>query len=83
MVRELGPVLTALMVTGRVGSGMAAELGSMVVTPSSSLAASTEGLNYTSARSFSPVPEPGNVALLLAGLGVEGMTLLRRASSKR
>src|SRR5687767_5251959 len=32
MVRELGPVLTALMVTGRVGSAMAAELGSMVVT---------------------------------------------------
>ena len=32
MVRELGPVLTALMVSGRVGSGMAAELGSMVVT---------------------------------------------------
>lgn len=32
IVRELGPVLTALMVTGRVGSGMAAELGSMVVT---------------------------------------------------
>jgi phospholipid/cholesterol/gamma-HCH transport system permease protein len=32
MVKELGPVLTALMVTGRVGSGMAAELGSMVVT---------------------------------------------------
>jgi phospholipid/cholesterol/gamma-HCH transport system permease protein len=32
MVRELGPVLTALMVTGRVSSGMAAELGSMVVT---------------------------------------------------
>jgi phospholipid/cholesterol/gamma-HCH transport system permease protein len=26
MVRELGPVLTALMVTGRVGSGIAAEL---------------------------------------------------------
>jgi phospholipid/cholesterol/gamma-HCH transport system permease protein len=32
MLRELGPVLTALMVTGRVGSGIAAELGSMVVT---------------------------------------------------
>jgi phospholipid/cholesterol/gamma-HCH transport system permease protein len=32
MVKELGPVLTALMLTGRVGSGMAAELGSMVVT---------------------------------------------------
>lgn len=32
MVKELGPVLTALMVTGRVGSGIAAELGSMSVT---------------------------------------------------
>jgi phospholipid/cholesterol/gamma-HCH transport system permease protein len=32
MVRELGPALTALMVTGRVGSGIAAELGSMMVT---------------------------------------------------
>ena len=32
MVKELGPVLTALMVCGRVGSGIAAELGSMVVT---------------------------------------------------
>ncbi|MFH0799298.1 MAG: ABC transporter permease [Pseudomonadota bacterium] len=30
--RELGPVLTALMVAARVGSGIAAELGSMVVT---------------------------------------------------
>lgn len=32
MCRELGPVLTALMVTGRVGSSMAAELGAMRVT---------------------------------------------------
>jgi phospholipid/cholesterol/gamma-HCH transport system permease protein len=32
IVRELGPVLTALMVGGRIGSGMAAELGSMKVT---------------------------------------------------
>jgi phospholipid/cholesterol/gamma-HCH transport system permease protein len=32
MVRELGPVLTALMLAGRVGSGIAAEIGSMVVT---------------------------------------------------
>ncbi len=30
--RELGPVLTGLMVAGRVGSGMAAELGTMRVT---------------------------------------------------
>jgi phospholipid/cholesterol/gamma-HCH transport system permease protein len=32
MIKELGPVLTALMLTGRVASGIAAELGSMVVT---------------------------------------------------
>jgi phospholipid/cholesterol/gamma-HCH transport system permease protein len=32
MVRALGPVLTCLMLSGRVGSGIAAELGSMVVT---------------------------------------------------
>lgn len=32
MITELGPVLTALMVTGRVGSAMCAELGSMRVT---------------------------------------------------
>lgn len=32
LIRELGPVLTALMVAGRVGSGIASELGSMVVT---------------------------------------------------
>ncbi len=32
LARELGPVLTALMVTGRVGSAMAAELGTMKVT---------------------------------------------------
>jgi len=31
LVRELGPVLTALMVTGRVGSAISAELGSMSV----------------------------------------------------
>jgi len=32
MVRELGPVLTGLMVSGRNASGMASELGSMKVT---------------------------------------------------
>jgi phospholipid/cholesterol/gamma-HCH transport system permease protein len=32
MVKELGPVLTGLMLTGRIGSGIAAELGSMAVT---------------------------------------------------
>jgi phospholipid/cholesterol/gamma-HCH transport system permease protein len=32
MIRELGPVLTALMLCGRVGAGIAAEIASMVVT---------------------------------------------------
>jgi phospholipid/cholesterol/gamma-HCH transport system permease protein len=32
VVRELGPVLTALMIAGRVGAGITAELGSMAVT---------------------------------------------------
>ncbi|MDA2925876.1 ABC transporter permease [Acidobacteria bacterium AH-259-G07] len=32
LVRELAPVLTALMTAGRVGSGIASQLGSMVVT---------------------------------------------------
>jgi phospholipid/cholesterol/gamma-HCH transport system permease protein len=32
VTRELGPVLTGLMVSGRVGSAMAAELGTMRVT---------------------------------------------------
>jgi phospholipid/cholesterol/gamma-HCH transport system permease protein len=32
MIKEIGPVITALMVSGRNASGMASELGSMVVT---------------------------------------------------
>ncbi len=32
LVRELGPVLTALIVGGRIGSGMTAEIGTMTVT---------------------------------------------------
>lgn len=32
IVRELGPVLTSLMIAARVGSGITAEIGSMVVT---------------------------------------------------
>lgn len=32
LVREMGPVLVALMVAGRIGSGITSELGSMVVT---------------------------------------------------
>src|SRR5512143_1137104 len=31
LIRELGPVLSALMIAGRIGSGIASELGSMIV----------------------------------------------------
>ena len=31
IIREIGPMLTALVFTGRVGSGMASELGSMIL----------------------------------------------------
>jgi phospholipid/cholesterol/gamma-HCH transport system permease protein len=31
VIREIGPVLTALVFAGRVGSGMASELGSMIL----------------------------------------------------
>ena len=46
MILELGPVLTALMITGRVGSSIAAELGSMGV---------TEQLNALRALGMDPV----------------------------
>jgi phospholipid/cholesterol/gamma-HCH transport system permease protein len=32
LIRELGPVLTALMVTGRAGSAITAEIGTMIIT---------------------------------------------------
>jgi len=59
VVRELGPVLTALMVAGRVGAGITAELGSMAV---------TEQVDALRALAASPVKKlvvPRVVALLL------------------
>ncbi|MFZ5468822.1 MAG: MlaE family ABC transporter permease [Myxococcota bacterium] len=48
VTRELGPVLSALMVTGRVGSAMSAELGSMRVTEQldALVAMATEPVQY-------------------------------------
>jgi phospholipid/cholesterol/gamma-HCH transport system permease protein len=60
MTRELGPVLTALMVAGRVGAAIAAELGTMKV---------TEQLDALRAMGTAPVSYlavPRFVALLLA-----------------
>ncbi len=59
VVRELGPVLTALMVAGRVGAGITAELGSMSV---------TEQVDALRALAASPVKKlvvPRVVALVL------------------
>lgn len=46
MTRELGPVLTSLMVTGRAGSAMAAEIGTMRV---------TEQIDAISVMSLNPI----------------------------
>ena len=60
LVRELGPVLTALMVAGRVGSAISAELGSMVV---------SQQIDAMRALGTSPVRKlvtPRIVALIIA-----------------
>ena len=74
MIKELGPVLTALMITGRVGSSIAAELGSMGV---------TEQINALRALGTDPVRKLVRAARaggLLHGAGAHGHRRLRRAS---
>ena len=66
LLRELGPVLTALMVGGRVGAGITAELGSMAV---------TEQVDAVRALGASPirnlvVPRVGAVLIMLPVLTV-------------
>jgi phospholipid/cholesterol/gamma-HCH transport system permease protein len=66
VVRELGPVLTALMVAGRVGAGITAELGSMAV---------TEQIDALRALAANPVrklvlPRVGALVLVLPALTV-------------
>ena len=53
LVREFGPVLTALMVAGRNASGIASELGSMKV---------TEQIDAMRALGTDPDPEAGDAA---------------------
>jgi len=59
MTRELGPVFTALMVTGRVGSAMAAELGTMKVTEQ------IDALNTMSVNSIQYLVMPRIIAAIL------------------
>jgi len=60
LVRELGPVLTALLVTGRAGSAMAAEIASMVTTEQ------LDGLRMMSVDPVDFVVKPKAIAMLIA-----------------
>ena len=60
IVRELGPVLTALMVAGRVGAGITAEIGSMTVTEQ------VEALRVLAASPVKKLVVPRVGALLIA-----------------
>ena len=60
LIRELGPVLTALLVTGRAGSAMAAEIASMVTT------GQIDGLRMMSIDPVDFVIAPKALAMLIA-----------------
>ena len=71
LVRELGPVLTALIVGGRIGAGMTAEIGSMRV---------TEQIDAMRSMAVDPVkklvaPKLGAVLVMLPALTVIGCAL--------
>ena len=59
LVRELGPVLTALLVTGRAGSATAAEIGTMVATEQ------LDGLRMMSVDPVDYVVTPRAVGMML------------------
>jgi phospholipid/cholesterol/gamma-HCH transport system permease protein len=59
LIRELGPVLTSLLVTGRAGSSIAAELGEMVATEQ------LDGLRMMSVDPIGFVVAPKAVAMVL------------------
>ena len=59
VIRELGPVLTALLVTGRAGSAIAAEIATMVTTEQ------LDGLRMMSVDPIDFVISPKALALLL------------------
>lgn len=59
LIRELGPVLTGLLVTGRAGSSVAAEIGSMVATEQ------LDGLRMMSVNPVHFVVLPKAVAMTL------------------
>lgn len=72
MVKELGPVLTGLMLAGRVGSGIAAEIGSMVV---------TDQINALRALGTDPVRKLVVPRLLAGILMAPALTVMSDASA--
>ena len=60
LIRELGPVLTALLATGRAGSATAAEIGTMVATEQ------LDGLRMMAVNPIDLVVTPKAVAMTLA-----------------
>jgi phospholipid/cholesterol/gamma-HCH transport system permease protein len=66
-VMELGPVLTALMFSGRVGAGIAAEIGSMAV---------TEQIDAIRAMGANPVQKLVLPRLVAGTLGLPMLTIL-------
>jgi len=67
VARELGPVLTALMVTGRVGSAMATELGTMRV---------TEQIDAMEVMAVDPVQYLVSPRILASAVMVPALTLI-------
>lgn len=67
LVLELGPVLTAVMVAGRVGAGITAEIGSMTV---------TEQVDAIRAMGADPIQKLVLPKVLALTLGVPLLTLL-------
>jgi phospholipid/cholesterol/gamma-HCH transport system permease protein len=59
LIRELGPVLTALIVTGRAGSAIAAEIGTMVATEQ------LDGLRMMSINPIDFVVTPKALAMMI------------------
>lgn len=67
LIRELGPVLTAVVIAGRVGAGIAAELGSMKV---------TEQIDALRAMGTDPVKKLVNTRFLAGLIVIPALTVL-------
>jgi phospholipid/cholesterol/gamma-HCH transport system permease protein len=70
LVRELGPVLTALLVTGRAGSAMAAEIAAMVTTEQ------IDGLRMMSINPVDFVVKPKALAMVIAMPMLNGLFIV-------